>query len=70
MKASIWLKTGVIGSIVAAPCCFTPLLVISLTSLGLAAWIGYLDMLLLPALILFMLITIVAWLQKGKGSSS
>jgi len=70
MKASIWFKTGIIGAILAAICCFTPLLVILLSSLGLAAWVGYLDIILLPALILFILITIVAWLQKRKGSSS
>jgi mercuric ion transport protein len=37
------LKTGIIGSLVAALCCFTPILVILLSALE-AGWLtGYLD---------------------------
>jgi len=53
------LKTGVIGTIVAAICCFTPVLVIVLGALGLSAWLGWIDYVLLPALGVFLAAT--AW---------
>jgi len=54
MKESSILKTGVIGSIVAAICCFTPALVFLLGAVGLSAWLGWIDYVLLPALALFL----------------
>ncbi len=46
-------RTGIAGSVVAALCCFTPLLVVLLGWLGLSAWLGWLDYVLLPALGMF-----------------
>lgn len=61
------LKTGIIGTIIAALCCFTPLLVLLLTAVGLSAMIGYLDLVLLPALAIFVLITVyAAWMRLRK----
>ena len=57
MKDATILKTGVIGSIIAALCCFTPILVIALGAVGLSAWLGWIDYVLLPALVLFLGIT-------------
>ena len=54
------LKTGVAGSVIAAVCCFTPVLWILLGVLGLSAWVGWLDYVLLPALAVFVGITIYA----------
>lgn len=51
------LLTGVSGTIVAAICCFTPILVILLGALGLSAAVGYLDFVLFPALGIFLAIT-------------
>ena len=51
------LLTGVIGTIVAAICCFTPALVILLSIVGLSSIVGYLDFVLLPALAIFLIIT-------------
>jgi mercuric ion transport protein len=51
------LKTGVIGSVVTMICCFTPLLVVLLGGIGLSAWLGWLDYLLLPALAAFLALT-------------
>jgi mercuric ion transport protein len=51
------LKVGVIGTIVTALCCFTPILVILLTTVGLSAIIGGLDYVLFPALAVFIAIT-------------
>ena len=47
------LSVGIAGGVVAALCCFTPLLVVVLGWLGLSAWLGGLDSILLPALGVF-----------------
>jgi len=54
------IKAGVAGSVIAAVCCATPVLVILLGVLGLSAWVGWLDYALLPALVIFVGITIYA----------
>ncbi len=54
------LKTGIVGSVVAALCCATPILVILLGALGLSAWVGWLDYVLMPALVVFAGITLYA----------
>ncbi len=46
------MKTGAIGAVVAAICCATPVLVIGLGAIGLSAWAGTLDYVLLPVLAL------------------
>ena len=50
------LKTGIIGTVIAAICCFTPFLVVVLGAVGLSAWLGWLDYVLFPALGVFVLI--------------
>ena len=47
-KTSLWASLS--GAIVVALCCFTPILAVLLGALGLSAWVGYLDYVLLPAL--------------------
>lgn len=47
-------KTGAVGATVMAVCCFTPILVIGLGAVGLSAWLGWLDYVLLPALFGFL----------------
>jgi len=54
------LGVGLAGAVLAALCCFTPVLVILLGSLGLAALTGYLDFVLLPALAFFIALTVYA----------
>jgi len=61
-------KTGVWGSIVAAICCFTPVLVVGLGLIGLAAVTPYLDYVLFPLLGLFLTLTFYGWLQRRKNS--
>jgi mercuric ion transport protein len=51
------LKIGIVGTIITAICCFTPLLVVVLGVIGLSSLIGLLDLVLLPALAIFLLIT-------------
>ncbi len=53
------LRTGVIGSVIAAICCFTPVLVLLFAAVGLSAWMGWwLDyFVLFPALAIFLGLT-------------
>lgn len=48
-----WVWIGGVGAALAALCCFTPVLIVLLGAVGLAALTGYLDYVLLPALLLF-----------------
>ncbi len=49
------LKTGLIGSGVMAVCCFTPMLVVTMSAVGLSGLVGWwLDLILFPAMALFM----------------
>lgn len=47
------LRASLIGTVIVALCCFTPILVVLLGAVGLAALTGYLDYVLLPALAIF-----------------
>jgi mercuric ion transport protein len=58
------LVFGTIGVILSALCCFTPILVVLLGVVGLSAFIGYLDYVLLPAVLIF--IGIVAYALVSK----
>ena len=52
------LKTGLIGTAVAAFCCFTPILVVALGAIGLSGLVGWwLDLILFPAMGFFLLLT-------------
>lgn len=64
------LTTGIVGTIIAALCCFTPLLVVLLSAVGLSARLGWLDFVLLPALGIFILITVYAGVRYARHSSS
>ena len=61
------LKTGVIGTLITAICCFTPVLVWLLGAIGLTALVGYLDIVLLPLLGLFFIILLVGLFFKFKN---
>lgn len=60
------IKTGLIGSVIAMICCFTPALVVLLSTLGFAAVIGYLDYVLLPALAIFLGLIVYGWWLKSR----
>ena len=68
MKNRNLLKTGVAGSSVMAICCFTPALVIVLGAVGLSAWLSWLDFVLLPALALFVGMTLYALARRRRCS--
>jgi len=66
MKEHTLLRLGVVGSIIVALCCFTPILVVLIAAVGLSAITGYLDYVLLPALLFFIGLTIYAfWRRKN-----
>lgn len=66
-----WIWLGGMGAAVAALCCATPILVVLLGVLGLGALTGYLDYVLLPALVLFlgMLFYGLSGPRAGSGHS-
>lgn len=71
MSDKALLTTGVIGTVLAALCCFTPVLVVLLGAVGLSAVVGYLDVVLLPALAIFVGITIYAlWRRKQRTNTT
>jgi mercuric ion transport protein len=66
LKDDTLLRTGLVGTVVAALCCFTPVLVILLGVVGLSAIVGWLDFVLLPALAIFIAITGYALLKRRR----
>ena len=60
------LTIGLVGTLVTAICCFTPVLLIALASLGLAGWAAGLDLVLLPALAGFVLLSLYALVRRGR----
>lgn len=61
------LGVGIVGTIIAALCCFTPVLVILFGIVGLSALVGYLDYVLFPALAFFIALTIYAVYRRRKA---
>lgn len=63
-----WLfPVGVVGSLVAALCCvgvLTPLLVTGLVAFGLGALTRSLDLIVLPALAIFLVLAFIGWRSR------
>jgi len=58
-------RFGIVGTIVTALCCFTPILIVLLGVMGLSWIIGYLDYVLFPVLFIFVGITVYAvWRER------
>lgn len=65
------LGVGIGGAAFAALCCFTPVLVVLAGVVGLSAIIGYLDYVLLPALVFFIGLTVYAvWRRQRRLTKS
>jgi mercuric ion transport protein len=68
-----WLfPVGVVGSVIAALCCvgvLTPLLVAGLVTLGLGALTRSLDLILLPALGIFLVMAFLGWRARKSGAA-
>jgi mercuric ion transport protein len=56
------------GTVLVAICCFTPILVVLLGAVGLSASTKYLDVVLLPALVIIIVLTIVSYLRWRKAA--
>jgi len=67
-KRLLW--TGLIGSGVIALCCVTPILVVLLGVVGLGAITGYLDYVLLPALVVFLGLAVYAGTRQQHATGS
>lgn len=61
------LRREIGGTVIAALCCFTPVLVVLFAALGLSAWVGWLDFVLFPALAFFMALTGYALWRRRKA---
>ena len=53
-----WFAVGVIGTVLACLACLTPLAALALGAIGLGAWVGHLDVVLIPALVVFLLLAV------------
>lgn len=60
------LGIGLVGTVIAALCCFTPFLVVLLGAVGLSAVLGWLDYVLLPALGIFLFLTLYALWRRNR----
>ena len=68
MNERTLLGTGLAGTVIAALCCFTPVLVVLASVVGLSATVGYLDYVLLPALVFFIGLTAYAVWRRNRGA--
>lgn len=68
MKNRKLMATGIVGFVLAALCCATPVLAILLGAIGLSAVLGYLDYVLVPAMILFLGIVVYAAYQRQRSA--
>ena len=64
MTRARMLTVGIIGAFAAAVCCFTPILVALLGAVGMSAATGYLDYVLLPAIAIFIAISVYAYRRR------
>jgi len=61
--------SAVVGTVLVALCCFTPVLVLVLSLLGVGFLTPYLDYVLFPALVVMLIVTIMAyrtWTQSQR----
>ena len=70
MKNNRLFKVGVVGSILSALCCFTPVLVVVFGAVGLSSMLGLIDYMVLPALAGFVLLTMYAVLKKKPANKN
>ncbi len=67
MPGSQIFRVGIIGTIVTAVCCFTPVLPFILSAIGISRFVGYLDMVLMPLLAIFAGIAIFGFLKRRSA---
>lgn len=67
MRRDRLFVTGLIGSVITALCCFTPALAVLLGAVSLSAWVGWLDIVLLPVLAAFLALTFYALIRGRRA---
>ena len=63
------LRVGSLGALLAALCCFTPVLVLALGAVGLSAAVGWLDYVLLPALAIFAGMAVYGLVRRRRAAA-
>jgi mercuric ion transport protein len=53
-----WFAVGLIGAALSCLACLTPLAALALGAVGLGAWAGHMDAILLPSLVLFIAVAV------------
>ncbi|WP_291731869.1 mercury resistance system transport protein MerF [Leisingera sp. F5] len=62
------VAAGIAGTLIAALCCFTPLLAVLLGAIGLSAALGWIDYVPIPALAFFIALTAYAvWRRQRRA---
>lgn len=69
MSDASLLRIGIIGTVIVALCCFTPLLVVLVGIVGLSAVTGYLDIVLFPALAFFIALSVYAVWRRQRADT-
>lgn len=65
------LRSGSAGTVIAALCCFTPVLVILFGVLGLSAFVGWIDYVVFPVMFVSMgLLAYALYLRSGRKGPS
>jgi len=62
-----FLGTGVAGALLSMLCCFTPVLVIMLSAVGLTAFVAKLDYVLIPVFIASIALVIFALVRRRRS---
>jgi mercuric ion transport protein len=65
-----YAKVGFWGTLVAALCCFSPILIWIFIALGLAGYTAYIDFVVLPILFVFLAILGYGYMQYQKRKIS
>lgn len=64
------LYAAIAGTVLVAICCATPVLVITLGTIGLSAFTPYLDYVLMPGLIILIIVAFVSYERYKKACTN
>jgi mercuric ion transport protein len=64
------IGTGVAGAVLSMLCCFTPVLVLLLSALGLTAFVARLDYVLVPAFVASIALVIFALARRRRACAA
>ena len=69
MRRDWWLAIGIIGAAFACLACLTPIVVLALGAIGLGAWTGRLDAVLVPLLLGFIVLVAYRYWRMRRRTS-